>query len=160
MSGQGSMSVIISNRQDIVTVPLRTVKRALETFTSALDVGGKELSVVLTDDRGIEALNRKFLKRRGPTNVLSFPIGSGILLGDVVISVERTKEEAETSGIPFLDRLLFLAAHGILHIVGYDHERSRRDAKRMEEMEMRLMRLISGEHPSKARRVKREKRER
>jgi rRNA maturation RNase YbeY len=110
-----------------------------------------ELSLVLTDDQGIAELNRRYLQRAGPTNVISFPQldeprsekqGTGLnpdLLGDVVISVETAAREAQTAGQELewaLDRLLI---HGILHLVGFDHEAEGSDAAAMEAEEARLM---------------------
>lgn len=110
-----------------------------------------ELSLVLTDDKRIAVLNRFYLHREGPTNVISFsqseepPAGNGHpphpphLLGDVVISVETALREARTVGREpewAIDRLLI---HGILHLVGFDHEAQDSDAAAMEVQEARLM---------------------
>ena len=105
-----------------------------------------ELSLVLTDDPGIAELNQTYLNRTGPTNVISFPQLEGDapelnpdLLGDVVVSVDTAMREAETAGESLdwaLDRLII---HGILHLVGYDHEAPGSDAAAMEARSDELM---------------------
>lgn len=89
-----------------------------------------ELSVVIVDDAGIRALNRDYLGKDRPTNVISFAMqegeGAGVapqLLGDVVISAETAARDAAEAGQPFESELYFLLLHGILHLRGYDHER-------------------------------------
>ncbi len=104
---------------------LAGVRRAvLETLRAegALD---REVSVVLTDDREIHALNREWRGKDKPTDVLAFaldeaggPIGS---LGDVVISVERARAQAKSRRVELDRELELLAVHGTLHLLGYDH---------------------------------------
>jgi len=89
-----------------------------------------ELSLLIVDNHEIQQINRDYLERDRPTNVISFAMqegeGGGVqpqLLGDVVISAERAAEDARDAGIPFEHELVFLLLHGILHLLGYDHER-------------------------------------
>lgn len=105
---------------------------------------GSELSVVLTDDDAIRALNRTYRGKDTPTNVLSFP-GSdpgsgpfGPLLGDIVISLETTTWEAKTEKKPFERHLAHLIIHGLLHLFGYDHGNDT-DAERMERLETAIL---------------------
>jgi probable rRNA maturation factor len=98
-----------------------------------------ELSIVLVDDVRIAELNKAYLGREGPTNVIAFPMQEGDyadispeLLGDVVISTEKTAAEAAELGISYQDRFDFLLIHGILHLMGYDHETSKADEKTMD----------------------------
>ena len=110
-----------------------------------LDICGKsdaELSILILDNEGIRQINRDYLQRDRPTNVISFPMqegqGTGVqphLLGDVVISAERAAGDAAAATIPFEHELWFLLVHGILHLLGYDHERG--TAKQAREMEKR-----------------------
>ncbi len=97
-----------------------------------------ELSLLVVDDDGIAPMNQQYLGRTGPTNVLAFPMQEGDfgamnphLLGDVVISVETCQREAEAAGIGFDRRFAELLIHGILHLFGYDHEKSSTEAERM-----------------------------
>ena len=114
-----------------------------------MDFHEGELSVLFTDDKRIAELNQHYLKRKGPTNVLAFPMLSGPppnlasgMLGDVVISVDTAVSESRELGEPLqrtVDRLLI---HGILHLLGQDHEVSSKQALRMRREENRLMALV------------------
>lgn len=114
---------------------------------------GSELSLVITGDRGIRRINRDYLGKDRPTNVISFAMNEGEyggvnpdLLGDVIISADTAAREAEEGGLPFWHRLCFLVIHGVLHITGYDHERSgEAEARRMEEKERELFALLEDE---------------
>ena len=98
-------------------------------------------------------LNREYLGKDRPTNVISFSMQEGEfasissdLLGDVVISAETAAREAQEGAIPFHERLVFLILHGILHLTGYDHERSGEDeARRMEAKEQEIFELLGEE---------------
>ena len=121
----------------------------MEKVLEDLACHDKELSILLTDDRHIAALNRAYLDRKGPTNVLAFPMAGGEdpevvtpMMGDVVISLETALKEAgavRESLDRTVDRLLI---HGILHLLGYDHERTPQQAERMQKEEERLLHLI------------------
>jgi rRNA maturation RNase YbeY len=97
-------------------------------------------------------LNDRYLGRKGPTNVLAFPMSDGegpddnsVMLGDVVISSDTALRESEELGEPLeytVDRLLI---HGILHLLGFDHTQSEEESVRMEKEERRLMELIMEE---------------
>lgn len=112
-----------------------------------------ELSVAIVGDRSIRRLNREYLGRDKPTNVISFAMEEGEygqinpgVLGDVVISADTCAREAEEGGIPFNSRLCFLLLHGVLHLCGYDHERSgEAEAARMEAKEKELFALLEKE---------------
>ncbi len=101
-----------------------------------------ELSLVLADDATVARLNRDYRGREGPTNVLSFPAadpaapdaGGPVLLGDVVLAYETVRAEAERQGIGLADHLCHLVAHGVLHLLGYDH-RTEAEAAAMERLE-------------------------
>jgi rRNA maturation RNase YbeY len=111
-----------------------------------------ELSVLFTNDKRIAELNRQYLKRQGPTNVLAFPMLSGHpplrpsgMLGDVVISLDTAVSESRELGEPLqrtVDRLLI---HGVLHLLGYDHEGPPKQALRMRKEENRIMALVMEE---------------
>ena len=114
-----------------------------------MDCNAVELSLFFTDDKEISRLNKRYLGKNGPTNVLAFPISGGPqpdpetgMLGDVVISVERAVSESKTEGEPLEETLLRLLIHGILHLLHYDHEKSPEDADLMEKEQKRLLSLI------------------
>lgn len=112
-----------------------------------------ELSVSIVGDRSIRIINRDYLGRDKPTNVISFSLQEGDCsginphaLGDVIISANTAAREAEEGGIEFFDRLVFLLIHGILHLCGYDHERSgEAAAKEMEQKEQQIFRALKKE---------------
>lgn len=109
----------------------------------------KELSILFTDDKQIAELNNRYLQRKGPTNVLAFPMAGGpmprvesAMLGDVAISIDTALRESKEAGETLeytIDRLLI---HGVLHLMGYDHEKSSGQARRMALEEERLMGVI------------------
>ena len=114
----------------------------------ALRLGDAELSLVLVSDRQMQALNRRWRARDRPTDVLSFAQREGPggapdgVLGDVVISVDTARRQAAERGSTLgreADRLLI---HGLLHLLGYDHERSDAEARRMRRRERALARWL------------------
>jgi probable rRNA maturation factor len=121
-----------------------------QRILSALGCPEAELSISIVGDRSIRTLNRDYLGRDKATNVISFAMQEGEfgtlnpeLLGDVVISADTAAREAEEAGESFLHRLNFLLLHGILHITGYDHERSGEiEAARMEAREREIFALL------------------
>lgn len=101
-------------------------------------------------------MNRQFRAKDKVTDVLSFPIYdftvesvnrgvSPVLLGDIVISVPQAKRQAEAMGLSTEEEVLRLAIHGLLHLLGYDHETSKKDAQKMKSLERRLLRCIKGQ---------------
>ena len=144
------MNTTISFEPETLTVE----KNLLEEIFRAADVVGEiygvesgELSVTLTDDEHIHALNKKFRGVDRATDVLSFAfresdepevLGADFeILGDVIISLERAKVQAEEFGHSFLREIIFLEVHGLLHLLGYDHVE---EAERLEmEAEQRFV---------------------
>jgi probable rRNA maturation factor len=119
--------VDVQNEQDIVRLDADLIERWAHKILDILGRDETELSVVLTDNEHIRELNRDFLGRDKPTNVISFPQqeGEGFAgnhLGDVVISVEKAAKEAVECGIDVPDRIKQLLVHGICHLTGYNHE--------------------------------------
>lgn len=109
-----------------------------------------ELSILFTSDRHMAELNSHYLGRKGPTNVIAFPMSDsppvsvdGGMLGDIVISVDTAIREAEQAGESIEDAINRLLIHGLLHLLHYDHERSPKEARRMKRQERRLLKLLS-----------------
>jgi len=129
-------------------VNLKTIRDKAQRILSALALIDEELSLLIVDDEEIEKLNTEYRGKAKPTNVLSFPMRDGeppyisSLLGDVVISSETNKKEADDAGITFDERFSQLLIHGILHLIGYDHELSVEDAVAMEEKSLELLKII------------------
>ncbi len=117
---------------------MTTIQKTALAILDALASPEAELSLLVVDDEGIAPLNQQYLGRPGPTNVIAFPMQEGPysevsphLLGDVVISVETCQREADAAGIGFEKHFVELLIHGILHLFGYDHEKSSTEAERM-----------------------------
>jgi len=143
------MGILISNRQNRYKVAIKKIEMMIQAILNALDFPDTELSILIVDDPEIEKLNRKYLNREGPTNVIAFPMQEGDfthispqLLGDVVVSMDTAHKEAEISGIHVDERLLELLVHGILHLAGYDHELSETEAQRMESKSNELLAMV------------------
>ncbi|MBS5725276.1 MAG: rRNA maturation RNase YbeY [Clostridiales bacterium] len=131
------LKVYFNNEQNRLPVDggLRSLVRSavLATLQAENFSADCEVSVTFTDNAGIRALNKEYRGKDVPTNVLSFPmfdfsveeipVGETILpLGDIVISLERAKEQAEEYGHSFRREVAFLTVHSVLHLLGYDHE--------------------------------------
>lgn len=137
-------TVLIKNDQKKIKMTpdlRRLVKRAVLAVLDFEDFGRRaEVSVTFTDNEGIHALNREYRNVDRPTDVLSFPLSDGedydtdgdaVLLGDIVISLERAQTQAEEYGHSFEREVAFLTVHSMLHLLGYDHETSPEDERDM-----------------------------
>jgi rRNA maturation RNase YbeY len=115
---------------------------------AALRLPEAELSLVLVSDAVMRRLNRQWRGADRPTDVLSFAQAEGQggapegLLGDVVISVDTARRQARERAAPLTRELDRLLIHGVLHLLGYDHERSPADAQRMQRRERSLARQL------------------
>lgn len=124
--------------------------RQAQLLLNALACPDGELSLVFVDDAQIAEINAQYLHRQGPTNVISFAMREGAfadvapdLLGDVIISAETARREAEAAAMPVGQRLLELLVHGVLHLFGYDHETPTADAAAMEAKSRELLDLLA-----------------
>ncbi len=109
-----------------------------------------EISLLLLDDLRITQLNKDYLNRNRPTDVISFPMHDDSfpevqpqLLGDVVISVETAARQALQNQCTLHEEILVLLIHGILHLLGYDHEQTAREKKRMQTKEKELLKKVT-----------------
>lgn len=133
----------------------------LETLNQAKWTHKAEISILLTDDSKMTTLNRTYRSVNKPTNVLSFPSldileisnlikGSGvqetIILGDVVLAYETIEHESIQQNKTFLDHLLHLVVHGVLHLLGFDHEKDK-DAAIMESLEVKILSCLNIRNP-------------
>lgn len=106
----------------------RTISAAVKEILNREAAGKSEVSVLLCDDAEIRDLNLRYRKKDRPTDVLSFSLEEGptpegyTLLGDVVISLETAKRQAEKHGHPLITETVLLAVHGTLHLLGYDDD--------------------------------------
>lgn len=116
-------------------------KAARETLREAR-VRDAEISLTLVDDAGIARLHRQWLKKNGPTDVLSFPLyePGEPPVGDVYIGIEQARRQAERLGIPLRQELARLAVHGTLHVLGHDHpEGAGRETSPMWRLQERIL---------------------
>jgi pyridoxine 5-phosphate synthase len=142
------MTVHFNYTVDITHYPLnrQMLLQRSERLLQLLHLEAAEVSIVLMGDAEMTGYNELYRKKKGPTNVLSFPArqtDDGFVipeaeLGDVLISVDTAKREAVEQGHTLHRRLLELIIHGLLHLTGYDHERSEEEALRMWDFEKEL----------------------
>lgn len=137
------MRILIQNRQRKYKISeeiRRIIKQVAEiSLTNEKVQAPVELSIVFINNKGIKELNEQYREKNKPTDVLSFPmydskslrealdqfsetISENILLGDIVISLEKAEEQAKEYGHSFEREIGYLATHGIFHLLGYDHE--------------------------------------
>lgn len=117
---------------------------------AVLDIAGQkaaELSLALIGNGEMQKLNARYRGKDYPTDVLSFPAGVGFpvaapLLGDVIISVEKAAEQAKERRHPLDYEMVTLLIHGVVHLLGYDHERSVKEARLMKRLEQRIYRQL------------------
>ena len=145
------MGILIDNQQNGRKINLAKMEKTARAILDDLGCPEGELSILLVDDDRIQALNREYRHKDRPTNVLSFPMREGDfsqitpeLLGDVVISVDAAAAEAERAGIPLGDHMAWLLIHGILHLFGYDHEKSAAAEEAMETRTKALQQKVMG----------------
>ena len=137
-------AVTVTSRVRRRGVRIRSVRSDALRLLRELDVGA-ELSVALVDDAEMQSLNATYRNTDRPTDVLAFPMWEGSfqpLLGDVVISLDTAARQAVERGVSIAHEVRLLLTHGILHLLGYDHERSATDARRMFALQRRLVRLL------------------
>jgi len=128
------MTILIKKKHPKLPVSAPKARAFLRKALRLLGIRDKEISIFFTDDEGIRDLNRIYRGQDSPTDVLSFsqisseeagafPNENGEeILGDIVISIDTAGREAESAAIPYEDVLDLLLLHGLLHLLGYDHE--------------------------------------
>ncbi|HEY8345104.1 MAG TPA: rRNA maturation RNase YbeY [Bacillota bacterium] len=129
------MGIIVNNEQTEVRIDealLESLTRIVESVLSAHQKGESEVGIILTDRETIHQLNRDYRQVDAPTDVLSFALSEGDqepqaefipdLLGDVIICIPKAQEQAREYGHSFEREVLYLAVHGVLHLLGYDHQ--------------------------------------
>ncbi len=141
------MPISIQNKQKRQKVDIGRVRRSLKRLLKKLDRADSEISVLLVDDDQIREINKTYLKRDRPTNVISFAMKEGAfdhvhpeILGDIILSVETAARDAQAGHLDFMDEVEFLLIHGLLHLLGYNHETT--DANERERMENRERELF------------------
>lgn len=120
---------------------IRSVCQTAWQMQNKFEAENSEISILLTNDAFIQKLNAKYRKIDKPTNVLSFPMDDEVMRGDIIISYETVKKEAELENKSMKDHLALMVAHGTLHLAGYDHIKDN-EAKEMETLERKILTSI------------------
>ena len=150
-----SQSIFIKNTKEWTKHEVSFVSEVLEhTFENMLNGNelNHEVSVLLTNDKEIRELNKKYRKIDKPTNVLSFSITSDTIvnelsmIGDIVISKEKILSEAKDQNKTFNDHLAHIVIHGFLHLLNFTHD-SKEDSNIMENKEVELLKMIDISNP-------------
>lgn len=147
--------IYIENRQNKITLTPKLrglLRRSISAALKYMKFGMPcEVSVTAVDDEQIKQLNAEFRNKDSATDVLSFPMSDGqidqdgdgyALLGDIVLSLERCREQSEKYGHSFERELSFLTVHSVLHLLGYDHETSKEDEEEMFSFQDKIMEKI------------------
>ena len=159
MNRKISLKIYFENAQEALPLTYKLKMLVREAIEATLDLENyqntAEVSVTFTDNEGIHELNAKYRGVDRPTDVLSFPLfdydGTSEeppvdemmnMLGDIVISLEKAKEQAEQFGHSFEREVAFLTAHSMLHLLGYDHELGEDEDREMREKQNIVMDMI------------------
>lgn len=144
------MAIYLSNRQKALPIKTANLRRRLTKLLKELDLSEADLSVTVCGDKEIQAVNRDYRGVDAPTNVLAFALeegpplpGAPRVLGDIVISTETIKREAPPLGYTDGEMFYFYLIHGLLHLIGYDHELGSQEAARQEAETERLWQMIN-----------------
>lgn len=144
------MKIQIENQQKRIKINKRKIRVEVTKLLKLLNCGNKEISITFVNDPTIQIINKKYLSKDKPTNVISFSLQegefSGInpeLLGDVIISVDTASSDAKKGHLTFDEEILFLIIHGLLHILGYNHvNTSKANVLKMKRKENELFSLL------------------
>ncbi len=118
------------------------LRRRIQSMIRVLDLKNKEISFVITNDKSIHELNRSYRGKNRPTDVLAFAMQEGEftslaenVLGDVIVSAETARRQAEERKVTLLEEVTMLSAHGLLHLLGWDHQTRAEDVRMRAETE-------------------------
>ena len=144
------MAVSLRNEHPEIKIDFHDIEVKVEVIMGHLDCLDQEISVLLMEDVGIRQLNKEFRNVDKATDVLSFPQNSDegpvipgeIILGDIAISLDKAKLQAKEHGLAFKEEIILLLIHGILHLLGYDHEISEQEEIKMRKKTRELFKEI------------------
>jgi probable rRNA maturation factor len=146
------MNIHIENRQKAIKLDLRRIRRIVHKLKKILNCSDQEISLLFVDAEQIREINRQYLNRDHPTNVISFPLRDGDygninpqVLGDIVICAERALRDAAAGDLSLNDEIDFLVIHGLLHLLGYNHGGgNKKDAIKMRDKENEIFFMLNG----------------
>ncbi|MFO7820034.1 MAG: rRNA maturation RNase YbeY [Halanaerobacter sp.] len=132
------MAVLINNLQEEeITAEMKDLIKKVSQKVLESEEVDKEVSVALVDNEYIKELNNKYRSKDEATDVLSFPQEDKDLLGDIIISIPRAKEQAEEYNHSLAREIGFLTVHGMFHLIGYDHhQQAEKEEMRAKEEEV------------------------
>ena len=153
------LKIYFSNEQDQIKISFKIRRLIKKSVSEALKQEGfaypAEVSVSFVDNESIHKLNLEYREKDKPTDVLSFPMwekeeladgsaldGHAVTLGDIIISAEKAKAQAEEYGHSIERELAFLSVHSTLHLLGYDHEVSEEEEKYMNDKQEEVLTRI------------------
>ncbi|MDR0620569.1 MAG: rRNA maturation RNase YbeY [Deltaproteobacteria bacterium] len=141
------MSIYLVDEKNLLAASRHKITRRLASLLKELGHGQGHLTVFLTDDEEIRRLNKIFRGVDKSTNVLAFPdtdlaVGRAGYLGDLALSVPTLRREAKENGHDLGYLLFFYLIHGLLHLLGYDHEKGKKEEEDQDKETIRLMSLI------------------
>ena len=145
------MKIQIKNSQTEIKIDRRKIRSTVQQILKILDCGDKEVSISFVDDETIRQLNKQYLARDRATNVISFSLLEGEcgninpqILGDIIISVQTAQRDAVKGKLSIELEIDFLLIHGILHLLGYNHENTtKEETARMKKKEKELFNTIN-----------------
>jgi probable rRNA maturation factor len=146
------MKLQIENSQSKIKIDKRMIRSTVLKILKTLDCADKEISLSFVDDEKIKQLNKQYLGKDKATNVLSFSLLEGEygninpqILGDIIISVETAQRDALYGKLTIDQEIDFLIIHGILHLLGYNHENTtEKETNKMRQKEKDLFNAING----------------
>ena len=146
------MELQIINNQNKIKIDKRRIRGTVLKILKILNCADKEISLSFVDDENIKQLNKQYLGKDKATNVISFSLREGEysninpqILGDIIISVETAQRDAIIENLTVTQELEFLIIHGILHLLGYNHENTtKKETNKMRQKEKELFNAING----------------
>jgi len=146
------MKLQIENNQNKIKIDKRRIRSTVPRIMRILDCADKEISLSFVDDEKIKELNKEYLGKDKPTNVISFSLREGEysdinpqIMGDIIISVETAQRDALWGNLTVSQEIDFLIIHGILHLLGYNHENTtRKETNKMRKKEKDLFTAVCG----------------
>ena len=144
------MGVLLRNDHPQINIDSDDINNKIETVMNNLGCLNQEVSILLTADADIRQLNQQFRSIDQATDVLSFPqnaeedppIPGELILGDIAVSLDTAQVQAIEHGLTFEEEIILLLIHGILHLLGYDHEISEQEEEKMRSKTRELFNLV------------------
>ena len=145
------MKIQIENKQTKIRIDRRKIRGTVLKLLKIMDCANKELSISFVDDKTIQQLNKNYLQKDKSTNVLSFSLQEGEygninpdILGDIIISAQTAQRDAEIGDLTLSEEIDFLLIHGLLHLLGFNHEnKNKAQTTKMQMKEKELFLILN-----------------